>query len=879
MTLHTVGSEMSLATLRNTAYFEQAKFHHTRGAIMMVSREVMQSVFILLIGAFVFIVTAVPNPKTYTPSQEAEALDNDWFMLQRVYPHDDISPALYESARAQFRAMARDNPAIVLPTWTSVGPSNVGGRVTSIALDPTNSSVIYMGAASGGGWKSTDNGGTWTNMFSQSFTIGSITLDPTNSQVVYVGTGEANPGGVAIYPGNGLWRSTDAGQTWTNLGLTATGQIGRIAIHPSAPSRIFAAALGRYRSRTQERGVYRSTDSGTSWQRILFVDDTTGACDVMIDPSNPNRVLAGMWTRYRPLTYSVISSAVSGLFLSTDAGDTWSQVTNGFPNNNPSIGRMCLAVAPSQPNIMFAIVSNGTGVMGVYRSTTSGDSWATVSTSTFNNEGQSWYNLIIDIHPANPDFLLLGLTRFYQSTNGGSTWTSINGMHVDHHAIAFDAGNPARVVVGNDGGVFTSTTTGSSWTKSLNLPISQFYAGTVDFQNPQRILGGLQDNGTPRTLTGSTNDWQSIYGGDGFYALVDPTNSNRVYAESQNGGLGYSVNGGTSFSNGTSGISSTDRKNWCTPIALDFNSPLTLYTGTQRMYRTTNGMQSWTAISDDLTRGANGRIGTITTIDVANSDSNVVYVGTDDGKVSVTTDRGTTWNDVTGSLPVHWVTRVTVDPDSANVAYVTLSGYLEDLSDAHIYKTTNYGQSWINIGGNLPNIPLNDVIVDPVYRPNLYVATDAGVVYSTNMGATWIVLGTGMPEAPVHDLTLHSPTRRLFAFSHGRSSWAVDLTGLTSVRLTSGTVAQGFTLEQNFPNPFNPTTVIKFVVPEAQSGTKTTLQIFDVRGSQVATLIEGVLKGGTYETTFDARRLASGVYLYTLSAGGSSQTRRMLLLK
>ena len=852
---------------------------------MIVPRYVMLGTAVIAVsmGSFLFSsYTSSPPPGSSRDDDgaSAETIDNDWFMLQRVYPHDDIDPSLYESAKARVRQMARDNPGTTIGPWVSVGPSNVGGRITSVALHPTNSSIIYMGAASGGGWKSTDNGGTWTNIFTQSFTIGSILLDPTNPEVVYVGTGEGNPGGVAIYPGNGLWRSTDGGQDWTNLGLTATGQIGRIAIHPSSPTTIFVAALGRYRSRTQDRGIYRSTDGGTSWQRTLFVDDTTGACDVMIDPANPDRILAAMWTRYRPLTYSIINSAVSGLFLSTDAGTSWTQVTNGFPNNNASIGRISLAVAPSQPATMYAIVSNGTGVMGIYKSTNSGDAWTTVSTSTFNNEGQSWYNTFIAVHPTDPNYLLLGLTNFYRSTNGGTTWTSSSGgMHVDHHAVAFDMTNPARVVAGNDGGIFTSASTGTTWTKSLNLPISQFYAGTVDFQNPQRILGGTQDNGTPRTLTGSSNDWQSIYGGDGFYALVDPTNPNLVYAESQNGGLGYSTNGGTSFFSGTTGISSSDRKNWCTPIAMDLNTPLTLYTGTQRIYRTTNGMQNWTPISDDLTRGPNGRIGTITTIDVARSNSNVIYVGTDDGKVSVTTDGGTTWNDVTGSLPIHWVTRVTVDPDSANVMYVTLSGYLEDLSDAHIYKTINYGQNWINVGGDLPNIPLNDVIVDPVYRPNLYVASDAGVLYSTNMGGNWNVLGTGIPEVPVHDLTLHSPTRKLIAFTHGRSVWEIDLTGLTSAQTTSREVPGWFTLEQNFPNPFNPSTVIRFSVPSVSSDAKTTLRVVDIGGKEVATLVNSYLKAGSYEVRFDAQTLASGTYFYALSAGGSQQVRKMTLVK
>jgi photosystem II stability/assembly factor-like uncharacterized protein len=529
---------------------------------------------------------------------------------------------------------------------------------------------------------------------------------------------------------------------------------------------------------------------------------------------------------------------------------------------------------------MYAVVSNGTGVMGVYKSTNSGDSWTTVSTSTFGSEGQAWYNINIAVHSLDTNYVLTGFTNFYRSTNGGTTWTSSGtGMHVDHHAIAWDMTTPTRVVVGNDGGVFTSTTSGTSWVKSFNLPISQFYAGTVDFQLPQRHYGGTQDNGTPRTLTGSTNDWQSIYGGDGFYVLVDPTNSNRIYAESQNGGLGYSVNGGTSFSGGTTGIGASDRKNWCTPIAMDPNTPLTLYTGTHLLYRTTNGMQNWTVISGDLTRGPNGRIGTITTIDVAKSNANVIYVGTDDGKVSVTTNGGTNWIDITGTLPIRYVTRVTVDPDSANVMYVTLSGYLEDITTAHIYKTVNYGQTWAAIGGNLPNIPLNDVIVDPVYRPFLYVASDAGVMYSTNHGGTWNVLGTGLPLATVLDLTLHSPTRKLVAFTHGRSAFAIDLTGLTAVRLAGNGTPAAYKLEQNFPNPFNPTTVIRFGIPSNASGLKTTLKVFDLRGSEIATLVDGSLKEGTYEITFDARALATGTYMYSLDAGDFREVRKMVLVK
>ncbi len=827
-------------------------------------------------GAFAFLITTPRQPFATGGHQQREAaVDNDWFMLQRVYPNNDVHPSLYEQARNTIKQMAESRDGM-LAAWQSVGPSNVGGRITSLALHPTNSGIIYAGAAAGGAWKSTDNGVTWNSFFNESYSIGSITLDPNNPEVIYIGTGEGNPGGVAIYPGNGIWRSTNGGQTWANLGLTLTGQLGKIAIHPSNSNRIYVAALGLYRSRSQERGVYRSTNAGTSWERILFNNDTTGACDLIVDPVDPNRIIAALWTRYRPLSYSIINGANSGLWLSTNGGDSWSQITNGFPANDASIGRTSLAYAPSQTNIYYALLSNGTGVRGIYKSTDRGSSW-TSFTATFGSEGQVWYNNILSVHPTDPNIVYAGMTSMYRTTNGGTNWaTTAGSVHVDHHAVAFDMTNPNRIVIGSDGGVFVSSNGGTSWVKSLNLPITQFYAGTVDFTNPQRTFGGTQDNGTPRTLTGNQNDWTSIYGGDGFYVLVDPTNPNRIYAESQNGGLGYSTNGGTSFLNGTNGISGTDRKNWSTPIAMDLTHPLTLYTGTHRAYRTRNGMQSWTAISGDLTRGDGGRIGTITTIDVARTDSNVVYVGTDDGKVQVTTNGGTAWNDVTGTLPNRWVTRVTVDPDSANVCYVTISGYLEYAYQAHIYKTTNYGQAWTAIGGNLPNIPLNDVIVDAAARPRLYVGSDAGVLYSTNNGATWQVLGAGLPTVPVHDLTLHSPTRKLVAFTHGRSAWALDVTTLTGVASGSTGVPTAMELYQNYPNPFNPSTNIRFTISGEQF---VSLKVFDVLGKEVASLVSEKLAAGSHTRVFDASNNPSGVYFYRLHAGVTSAVKKLTVLK
>lgn len=811
--------------------------------------------------------------------------DNDWFMLQRVYPYDDIDPRKYEHARSVIRTRMAEQSMSLRAAWQSVGPSNIGGRVTSLALDPSNTNIIYAGAAAGGVWKSTDAGATWSNIFNESPSIGALLLDPTNPSILYVGTGEANPGGIAIYPGNGIWRSTDAGQSWTNLGLQNTGQIGKIAIHPTVPSRIFVSALGRYRSRTQDRGIFRSTDSGLTWSRVLFVNDTTGACDVLIDPSNPNRILAAMWTRYRPMTYSVIAGPSSGLWLSTDAGDSWTQITEGFPFNNANLGRVSLAFSESNPNVVYALAANRTVAMGIYKSTDSGNSWSLTYNGSLFGEAQVWYNNIIAVHPNDPNVLLAGMVQMWRSTNGGVGWSTVmSSMYVDQHAIVYDPTNLNRIIVGNDGGVFTSTNGGTSWIKSFNLPISQFYAGTLDFSNPQRYFGGTQDHGTLRTLTGSISDWTRIYGGDGFYVLVDPTNPNRIYVESQNGGLAYSTDGGTSFNSGRTGIGN-DRTNWSTPFVMDLTNTLTLYVGTYRVYRTVNGMQNWTVISGDLTRNSPNLPGTITTLDVAQADPNVIYVGSGDGRVSVTTDRGSTWQDISGSLPMRWVTRVTIDPDSANVCYVTHSGYLEYNFASHIHKTTNFGQTWISISGDLPDMPINDIIVDRQVRPYLYIATDLAVMYSTNGGVNWLVLGTDFPEVPVHDLTFHAPTRKLLASTHGRSSYVINLSEFVAVR--DGEPAEGgkqYVLEQNYPNPFNPTTEIRYQISEVGL---VTLKVFDVLGREVATLIQEVKQPGRYTVTWDATGMASGVYLARLSvtpsasvgAGSFGQTRKLVLVR
>jgi photosystem II stability/assembly factor-like uncharacterized protein len=793
--------------------------------------------------------------------KERENLDNDWFMTQRSFPREDIPLRVLENAKSEMKTRFAINKSSGM--WTLAGPTNIGGRITSLIIHPTNENIFYAGSASGGVWKTTDNGNAWINIFNEHFSIGALAFEPFNPNIVYVGTGEANPAGVATYPGNGIWKTTNGGASWTNLGLENTGHIGKIVVNPDNVNEIFVAALGLYRGKTQERGVFKSSNGGATWNRVLFLNDSTGATDIVFHPMNSSRMFAAMWTRYRTPRYSIISGVASGLYLSINGGENWTQVTSGFPNNDENLGRISLATSSSNPNTLFALVADGANVKGIYKSSNGGNDWLQTNDGAEMFESQVWYNNLIVVHPTNANIVWLGMTSFYKSTNGGSTFSDVLpfDVHVDQHAMEYAPSNPNKIVLGNDGGIFVSSNGGTSWSKSFNLPITQFYAGTIDFQFPNKLLGGTQDNGTLRTSNSIHERWFEIYGGDGFYCLVDPTDSHYVYAEYQNGGLGFSTDGGYSFEDGTNGINANDRFNWSTPFAMDLQHPKTLYVGTQRVYRTRNNMQNWTAISNDLTYGNGGRVGTISTIDVSQTDSNVIYVGTDDSRVWVTTNGGTHWTNVDDSLPHRWVTRVTVDPESANIAYVTLSGFNVYDFGGHIFRTTDFGASWKTIGESLPDIPVNDIVVDPQNRSHLYIATDLNVMFTTNGGATWNILGENFPDVSVHDVTLHSPSRKLVAFTHGRSALVYNL--ITEAQEVSKNIPSAFSLSQNYPNPFNPKTAICF---QLSAVSDVRLTIYNVLGEELTTLLNNEKReAGKHEIEFDASNVPSGIYFYRLN--------------
>jgi len=815
---------------------------------------------------------------------EPGCFPNDWAIAQRAYPydrlnHDEIREATLDAQARRLRDRNETRAA-----WQERGPSNIGARVTDLAIHPTNPNIVYAAMASGGVFKSTDAGATWDPIFDDQpvQSVGAIALDPQNPSTVYVGTGEANSSSFS-WSGMGVFRSTDAGATWEHLGLDETRYIGRVLVDPHDADRIWVAAAGVLFGTSPDRGVYRTEDGGASWEQVLSVSDSTAAIDLAYDPARPDTLYAAMWERVRRLNSRRSGGWTSGLHKSTDGGDTWVELTNGLPSG-ADVGRIGVSVCESDPSVVYAMYCDHPGYfMGVYKSTDYGASWSQTNDGALSSLTSSfgWYFGQIRVDPTNPDRVFAMGVPFYRSTNGGSSWTEVGpSNHVDHHAMVFDPSNPSHIYEGNDGGIYFSSNSGTTWSKLYDQPTNQFYAIGIDYLEPSRLYGGTQDNGTLRTATGGIDDWERIFGGDGFYTLVDPTDSDVIYAEYQWGNLYKSTDFGSNWSWGLSGVED-ERTNWSMPVVMDPSDNETLYLGTYRVYRTTNGADSWDPISGDLTDASPGAsYGTVTTIAVAPSNPNVIWAGTDDSNVWMTDNGGTNWTKVSGSLPNRWVTRVAIHPTNCSIVYVTFSGMRWDEQIARVYRTDDAGATWTAIDDGLPDAPVTVIAIDPDMPEFLYVGTDLGCYYSRDEGQTWDILGSGLPPVPVYDIKIHQPTRILVAGTHGRSMHSIDLDQVTGVEQP---LASEKTIAElgGSPNPFNPVTTVHFTLTRTAS---VRLTVHDIAGRQVRTLTDSRRIAGSHTVAWDGcgqdgRPLGSGVYFLLLDADGERETAKVSLVK
>jgi photosystem II stability/assembly factor-like uncharacterized protein len=715
------------------------------------------------------------------------------FTLVSLHAQDATKPAKAESPK-EFKALK----------YRNIGPA-AGGRVSRVSGVAGNPMLYYAATASGGVWMSSDGGATWKSIFDDQpiSSIGSIAVAPSDPNVIYVGSGEANIRG-NVGAGNGIYKSTDAGKTWTHV-WDQEGQIGTMAVHPRNADIAFAAVLGHAFGPNPERGVYRTRDGGKTWQQVLKKDENTGASDVAIDPGNPNILFAGFW-QARRFPWDLQSGGPgSGLYLSRDGGDTWKQLTGkGLPDG--VWGKVGVAIAPSDGSRVYALIEAEKG--GLFRSDDGGDSWDLVSANRALRQ-RAWYYSTMTVHPSNPNEVWFPQVPMLKTIDGGKTIEYVKGIaHGDNHDIWFDPQDPRRRIVGNDGGVAITVNGGQSW-NSPGLPISQFYHVAVDARRPYDVAGAMQDLGTAQgpsnSLKGGIHitDWHDVGGGEAGHVYSDPTDPDIVYAGEYLGiitrydnrtGESRNVSAWPENPSGKGGEDMKYRFQWTAPISGSPFDPKVVYHGAQVVFRTRDGGQHWDVISPDLTRndkskqkwaggpitGDNTGVETFCTVfAIAESpkQKGLIWAGSDDGLVHVTTDDGKNWTNVTsamGTFP-EWGTVSMIEPSAfdASTAYVVVDAHRMDDTRPYLYKTTDLGKSWTRLDASLDQrVYLHAVREDPKRRGELYLGTERGVMYSSDAGQTWRPLRLNMPTVAVHDLQVKDDN--LVVATHGRSLWILD---------------------------------------------------------------------------------------------------------
>lgn len=693
--------------------------------------------------------------------------------------------------------------------WRSIGPANMGGRAADVEGVPGNPNIVYAATGSGGLWKTTNGGMTWKPIFERQNTIsiGDIALEPNNPDVIWVGTGESNVRNSVSF-GDGVYKSNDGGKTWQHLGLKETNTISRIVIHPSNPDIAYVAAVGHAFGPNEERGIFMTGDGGKTWQKTLYIDANHGASDLEIDPANPNILYAGMWNFERKPWGFRSGDEKGGLFRSIDGGRSWSKVTNGLPK---LLGRIGVRVAPSNPNVVYAIVEAKEGTL--YRSDDKGESFRQVSKDQ-SIVGRGFYYTRVRVDPTNENRVYAVASPLYLSIDGGRTFRIISARtHIDFHALWIDPKNPNRMWQGQDGGFAVSNDGGDSWEYANNFPIGQFYQIHADNRQPfYYITGGLQDNGTwagpsrTREPAGILNDdWRMVSFGDGFYALNHADDPDLYLTEAQAGRIvrtdlrnrEQQLISPYPQAGGGAPAEEKYRFNWNSPLVASPHDKNTVYLGGNVVFRSTDFGKSWQKISDDLTtnnkekqKESGGPVApentsaenycTIISLIESPARAGMIWAGTDDGNLQLTTDAGKTWANLIKNVPgmpaESSVSHVEPSRTSADLAYVAFDRHKLDDYRPYVFKTSDCGRSWVNIAGDLPGKAYVHIVREDPKNPNLiYAGTELGLFGSYNGGKNWVSLGLkNLPAVAVHDILIHPRDNDLILATHGRSLWIFD---------------------------------------------------------------------------------------------------------
>jgi len=791
-----------------------------------------------------------------------------------------------------------------------IGPALMSGRVSDIENHPKNSNIVYFGAAGGGVWKSNDGGVKFTSIFDDYCqSIGVVSIDPSDpDNTVWVGTGEVWTRN-SVSMGDGIYKTTDGGKSWNKMGLEKSDRIASIQIDPKNPNTVYVGVLGALWGDSQERGVYKTTDGGKTWNKILYVNEKTGCSELVLDPTNSSVLYASFW-EFRRTAFSFNSGGMnSALYKSTDGGATWNKIHNGFPTGQ--LGRIAVTIAPSKPSIVYAVIeSEKAENKGIYRSEDGGASWKFLN-GDFGLTVRPFYFSKIVVDPKNPEVVVKAGLFGSISRDGGKTFKNLGAMHPDIHDISFDPNNSDKVFVATDGGLYRSLNGGTTMEIIENLPLSQFYHVSVDNQEPYNVYGGLQDNNSwfgPSSSPGGieARDWNLVGQGDGFRVFPHPTQPHIVYSEMQGADAiwrydtkeqqlkvvkPFPVQGDPKL-----------RFNWNAAFTTSPHNPDRLLVGSQFLHLSNDRGNTWTKISPDLTTNDKTKTGasesgglsvdnsgaenhcTIFTIAESPLNEKVIWVGTDDGNIQVTTDGGKTWSNVTinvKGLPLNtWCYHVEASVFGEGIAYAVFDGHAKNDYNAYIYKTTDYGKTWNSIvTKDLPIFVRN--VQEDYKNPNLlFAGTELGLYITLDGGLSWSKFKNNVPSVAIHYLELHPKTNDLIMGTHGRGIIILD--NITPIRSLSNEIMTknlhffeskpytmsekssfgGTSSEVQFVGD-NPTSnaQIRYFLSKRHTFGKMTMEIFDANGSLITTLQPGKQKGiNTVEWSFnmEAPKIAKG---------------------
>lgn len=814
-------------------------------------------------------------------------------LMPSAIAQDQSSAPTIESATANLKMRA-------------IGPAIMGGRIDDIAVAETDPRTIYLGAAAGGLWKSTDGGMTWTSLFDNqpNPSIGAVAVAPSNPSILWVGTGEANNRQSASW-GNGVYKSTDGGKSWSHMGLDDTQSIGRVVIDPTNPDVLYVAALGHLWGPNPERGLFKTSDGGKTWNKVLFINDDTGVSDVAIDPQSPTTLYAAAYERRRTVWGFNGGGPGSGIYKSTDGGATWNKLTTDLPAGDS--GRIGIAVYRKNPNIVYALIQNAEG--GVFRSEDKGLTWKKMSSE----DPRPSYFSQIRIDPNNDLRIWMGGVNLYYSEDGGKTFNQqrARDVHSDFHGIWIDPENSNFMLVGCDGGIYESRDGGANWDHLNVMPLGQAYEVGYDNQQPYHVCAGYQDNaewcGPSRTWFAGgipNSDWFMVGGGDGFYVKPDAADPSTIYTESQDGNVqrrDLRTNEALSVRPVPKEGDPPYRFNWNSPLLISSRDHNTIYYGGNFLFKSTDRGESWTRLGGDLTTGVDRNtlpiLGalptkdtlslydgvewypTITTIDESPLNSSVLWVGTDDGNLQVSHDGGKNWENVAGRVPGvpkgTYVTRVVASQFDEGTAYVTFDGHRSNDFHVYLFKTTNYGHSWKSISAGISQDTgtLHVVREHPKDRNMLLVGAEFGAYFSLDSGDHWNKLKMGLPTVPVDDIQIQPRENDLILATHGRSIYILD--DLTPVQqLTSQVLGENlhvfpvrntiawriyqnrwFDAQQLFlgPNPPDGVLVSFYLKQKPAKDQKVTITVLDASGKVIREIQDRNPEAGINRINWDLR--------------------------